>query len=156
MIPVGSMAYQGACRCGAVQMKADGEPVMTMACHCTGCQKMTASAFALSSLYRKENFEVTAGEPIIGGLRGGTRHMFCPDCMSWLFTRPEGLDDFVNLRATMFENAHSFKPFIETYTKEMLPWARTDAPHSFERFPSPERFPELLAKFAEHAQATGG
>lgn len=115
---------------------------------------MTASAFALSSFYRKENFEVTAGEPMIGGLRGATRHMFCPNCMSWLFTCPEGLDDFVNLRATMFENAHSFKPFIEMYTTEMLPWARTGAPYSFEKFPSPEQFSELLAKFAGKAPAT--
>ncbi|WP_263970571.1 GFA family protein [Leptolyngbya sp. KIOST-1] len=122
---------------------------MTMACHCTGCQRMTASAFSLSTLYPSSEFRVTQGETVIGGLHGATRHYFCAHCMSWLFTRPEGMDDFVNVRSTMMEDAQSFSPFIETYTDEKLPWATTSAVHSFEKFPQPENFPALLAEFAE-------
>jgi hypothetical protein len=109
---------------------------------------MTASAFSLSAMYRSENFEVTAGEPVIGGLHGATRHFFCPRCMSWMFTRPEGMADFVNVRPAMFDDARSYIPFIETYTSEKLPWATTPAVHGFERFPPRERFPALLAEFA--------
>lgn len=130
-----------------------GTPLVTMACHCTGCQRMTASAFSLSSLYPAGAFEITAGEPVIGGLRGATRHFFCPSCLSWLFTRPEGLPDFINVRATMLDDARSFRPFVETYTSEKLPWATTGARHAFERFPPPESFPALLAEFAETSQA---
>jgi hypothetical protein len=68
--------------------------------------------------------------------------------MSWLFTRPEGLDDFVNVRATMFDDASGFAPFIETYTCEALPWARIPAVHSFERFPPMEQYPDLVTEFA--------
>jgi hypothetical protein len=57
--------------------------------------------------------------------------------------------DFVNVRATMMEDARSFTPFIESYTDEMLPWAYTGAPHSFEKFPTADDFPRLLAAFAE-------
>jgi hypothetical protein len=88
-----------------VRFSVTGKPLLTMACHCTGCQRMTASAYSLSSLYPSSSFEVTAGEPVIGGLRKETRHYFCPACLSWVFTRPEGLDAFVNVRATMLENA---------------------------------------------------
>lgn len=139
----------GECRCGRVRFHVHGEPLITMACHCTGCQRMTASAFSLSSLYAAEGFEVTAGEPVIGGLRGATRHFFCPDCLSWLFTRPEGLPGFVNVRSTMLEEAASHRPFIETWTAEKLPWATTGAQHAFEKFPPPESSPALLAEFAE-------
>ena len=69
---------------------------------------------------------------MIGGLHGPTRHFFCPHCMSWLFTRPEGMDEFVNVRATMLNDARSHRPFIETYTGEALPWAKTPAVQSFE------------------------
>lgn len=55
----------------------------------------------------------------------------------------------VNVRATMFDDASSYEPFIETYTSEMLPWATTPAAHSFERFPPMEQFPFLLAEFAK-------
>ncbi|MEO1068583.1 MAG: GFA family protein [Cyanobacteria bacterium J06638_6] len=124
---------------------------MTMACHCTGCQQMTASAFSLSALHPSGGFKVTSGEPVIGGLHGATRHYFCAHCMSWLFTRPVGMDEFVNIRATMMDNAQSYSPFIETYTDEKLPWATTSAVHSFSKFPAPEQFPALLSEFANRS-----
>lgn len=140
---------QGGCRCGRVRFRVSGEPLITMACHCTGCQRMTASAFSLSSLYPSDAFEVTAGEAVLGGLRGAARHYFCPDCMSWLFTRPAGMDAFVNVRSTMFDDTRSYRPFVETYTSEKLAWATTGAVRSFASFPPEEMFPELLAEFAE-------
>jgi hypothetical protein len=109
---------------------------------------MTASAFSLSALFTSSSFEVVEGEPVVGGLRGAARHFFCSYCLSWVFTRPEGLEEFVNVRATLFDDARSFTPFIETYTSEKLPWATTPATHSFERFPPLERFPELCEEFA--------
>ena len=106
---------KGNCRCGRIEFEVRSSPLITMACHCTGCQKMTSSAFSLSSLFPIQAFSVTLGEPVIGGLHGGARHYFCEYCMSWLFTRPEGMEDFVNVRSTMLENSVEFTPFIETY-----------------------------------------
>ena len=145
----------GQCRCGQVQFSVSSTPLVTMVCHCTGCQRMTASAYSLSALYAKDQFEVTSGEPVVGGMHGATRHYFCAHCMSWLFTCPEGLDHLVNVRATMLEDARSFAPFIETYTDEMLPWATTPAVHRFRKFTPRGRFPELIAEFARYAAPAG-
>lgn len=147
--------HDGTCRCGQVRFRVKGMPILTMACHCTGCQRMTASAFSLSVLYPSASFEVVQGEPVIGGLHGATRHFFCPHCMSWLFTRPEGLDEFVNVRTAMLDDASLFPPYVEMYTGERLPWAETPAVHSFETDPSDERFMELAAEFAEQAALRG-
>ena len=141
----------GKCRCGQVQFEVSAEPLMTMACHCTGCQRMTASAFSLSALYPSSGFKVTLGKPVIGGLHGATRHHFCAHCMSWLFTRPDGMDEFVNVRATIMEDAESFSPYIESCTDEKLPWATTTAVHSFNKFPSPDDFPALISEFANRS-----
>ena len=79
-------------------------PLLTMACHCTGCQRMTASAFSLSAAIPAGSFTITQGEPVLGGMRNATtHHFFCPRCMSWMFTRSQGMDWFVNLRATMLD-----------------------------------------------------
>jgi hypothetical protein len=144
---------EGRCRCGEIRFAVDGPPLVTMACHCTGCQRMTASAFSLSSLHLGKAFRLLAGEPVLGGLRAETRHFFCPSCMSWLFTRPEGMDAFVNVRSTLLDNAAVYTPFVETFTNEKLPWAQTGAVHSFERFPEEADFPTLLAEFAERSAA---
>lgn len=146
-----NLPWEGGCRCGQVRLRISAPPLLTMACHCTGCQRMTASAFSLSVAIPTEGFLVTKGEPVIGGLHGATRHYFCPYCMSWMFTRPEGLDMFVNVRATMLDDASWFTPFIETWTSEKLPWASTPAVHSYAKLPEFSEYEGLTAEYAKEA-----
>lgn len=146
------LPWEGGCRCGQVRVRVSAPPLLAMACHCTGCQRMSASAFSLSLAVPSEGFEVTRGEPVIGGLHGAARHYFCPHCMSWMFTRPEGMDWLVNLRATMLDDPSWFSPFMETWTSEKLPWATTPAAHSFAALPPMDAYDGLIRDYA----ATGG
>jgi hypothetical protein len=115
---------------------------------------MTASAFSLTAAIPAEGFSVTKGEPVIGGLHGADRHYFCPHCMSWLFTRPAGIDGFINLRPTMLDDPRWFTPFVETCTVEKLPWATTPAVHSYETLPTYGEFARLAEEYAEQAKNT--
>ena len=139
---------EGGCRCGQVRFRANGRPIITMACHCTGCQKMTASAFSLSVLTPAAGFAVTEGEPVIGGLHGATRHFFCPHCKSWMFTRPDGAEHLVNVRTTLLDDPSGLEPYMETMTAEKLPWASTPAVESFEGFPPVEAYAPMMKAFA--------
>jgi hypothetical protein len=142
------LPWEGGCRCGKVRLRITVPPLLTMACHCTGCQRMSSSAYSLSIAVPAQGFHVS-GETVQGGLRGGTRHMFCPSCLTWMYTHPEGMDAFVNVRPTMLDDPSWFVPFIETYTCEGLPWARTPALHAYERFPEMSAYEGLLRDFAE-------
>lgn len=143
------LPMEGGCRCGQVRLRISSQPILTMACHCKGCQKMSASAYSLSAAIPADGFEVIQGEPVIGGLHGADAHHYhCPHCKSWMFTRPEGMDWFVNLRPTMLDDVQWFSPFIETYTSEKLPWAITPAVHSYEKFPPFEDYEGLVKEFA--------
>ncbi|MDW5316612.1 GFA family protein [Rhizobium sp. PL01] len=146
-----TIPQEGGCRCGQVRLKISAQPFLTMACHCTGCQKMSSSAYSLSAAIPAEGFEVIAGEPVIGGLHGADRHYFCPHCMTWMFTRPQGMDWFVNLRATMLDDTSGVSPFVETFTSEKLAFAETGAVHSYETFPPMEAFEGLMQEFAARA-----
>jgi hypothetical protein len=143
---------EGGCRCGQVRMRVNAPPLVTMACHCTGCQKMSSSAFSLSAAIPAEGFEVIQGKPVVGGLHGATRHYFCPHCMSWMFTRPEGMDWFVNVRSTMFDDPSEMAPFIETWTSEKLAFAQTGAVHSYEALPPVEAWEGLMKEYVEWAR----
>jgi hypothetical protein len=142
-----TLPWTGGCRCGRVRMKISEGPLLTMACHCTGCQHMSASAFSLTMAIPAKGFEIIQGETVIGGLRAAAEHNFCPHCMSWMFTRPQGLDWFVNVRPTMLDEQQGFAPFIETYTSEKLPWATTPAVHSFEQFPAMDAYEGLIKAY---------
>ena len=147
-MPQSPFTMNGSCRCGRVRLRVSARPMITMACHCTGCQKMSASAFSLSAAIPTPGFEVTDGEPVIGGLHGAARHYFCPHCLSWMFTRPDGVDFFVNVRSTMLDAPETLAPFVETYMSEKLTWASTSAPHSYDKFPPMEDFPALMQAYA--------
>lgn len=117
-----NLPTDGQCRCGQGVVHVSTPPLLTGACHCTGCQRTSSSAFSLFVAIWHDGFEVTKGEPVIGGLHGDeARHFHCPHCMSWMFTRVRlDADAFVNLRPTMLKDASWFVPFIESYTSEKL------------------------------------
>jgi hypothetical protein len=137
---------EGGCRCGQVRFRARAAPLLTMACHCTGCQRMTGAPYSVSVAYPADAFEVIAGEPVIGGMHAEPEHYFCPWCMSWMFTRVNGAP-FVNVRATMLDDTSGYSPWLETFTDEKLPWVTVPAARSFPRFPEFDEYPGLVAEF---------
>ena len=68
-----------------------GEPLLTMACHCTGCQHMTASAFSLSEAsirriaFRRDTRRDSDRRHVTDRRAD---HEFCDYCKSWLYTEP--------------------------------------------------------------------
>ena len=139
----------GGCRCGAVRFRVDASPLLTMVCHCTGCQRMTGGAFSTSVAVPTPSFTVTQGDTVIGGLRGDqARHHHCDWCKSWLFTHVEPEMGFTNVRASMLDDTSWFAPLIETYTSEAFPWAKTGARHSYAEFPPMEAYQALVAEYA--------
>jgi len=147
-----STPVQGACMCGECRVQVSASPIITMACHCKGCQKMSASAFSLTAMVPAEGFALIAGKPQVGALHGPSGYFFCPNCLNWLYTMPAGAP-FVNIRPALFDVPAWSTPFIESYVSEKLPWAVTGARHSFEKFPTPDRYGPLMA---EYAMAQGG
>lgn len=148
-MPQPSLPMEGHCRCGALRLRLCAAPVLTAACHCRGCQRMSSSAFSLTAMVPAHGLQVTQGAPVVCGARSAAlTHMACPACATWLFTRISALPDYVNLRATLLEDPGWFTPFIETMCAEALPWARTPAPHRFAGFPEAAQFPALLAEYA--------
>lgn len=67
---------------------------------------------------------LTFEEAVIGGIHGDIEHYHCPRFMIWVFTQlPRDTPmKFVNVRATMLDDATWFGPFIESYTCEKLLW----------------------------------
>lgn len=139
---------EGRCRCGDLRFEIAAPPLLTLACHCRGCQQMTASAFSLSATVANEAFRLVEGDPVPGGQAGRDGpHRFCGRCLSWCFTQPPGAG-FVNVRSTLLQEARWSRPYVDLYTSEALAWAATPAVHRFERFPSWPRFEALVEDFA--------
>jgi len=144
------LPVEGACMCGECRVRVSAPPLLTMACHCTGCQKLSASAFSLTVMFPAQAFAVIAGKPQIGALHGDTPYFYCPHCLNWLYTAPRSAP-VINVRPSLFGIAAWSTPFIESFVSEKLSWASTPARYSFDRFPAPEQYGMLLSEYADQA-----
>ena len=149
------LPWEGRCRCARISFRVTVPPLLSMACHCAGCQRMSSSAFSLSLAVPTPGFLILSGEPVVGGLHGASKHMFCEYCMTWMFTRPEGMEAFVNVRPTMLDDCRWFVPYIETHASEKLPWAATAAVHSFPKLPEMTAFEGLIREYAAKGARPG-
>ncbi len=127
--------FEGSCLCGAVSVRVTAPPLLTLACHCRDCQKFSASAYSLTTMFPAEAFSCT-GALIMGGLgSGGGKHYFCKSCLNFIYSQIAGAEQRINLRTSILDKAASFEPLVEVMTDEKMPWAHVPAKHSFARYP---------------------
>lgn len=80
-----ALPWHGGCQCGQLRYRLTGAPLTLYCCHCTECQKQSASMFGMSMIIRAAELEVT-GEtrfwtrPTDAG--NTTDCHFCPVCGS--------------------------------------------------------------------------
>jgi hypothetical protein len=141
------LPWEGGCRCGAVRFRVTTAPMLSSACHCTGCQRMAASAFTLSLSLDADGFAITKGEPVLGGVGEPPIHHHCPHCKSWMFTRPLEPERLVHLRTAMLDDPAWARPFVEIYRREGFAWASTGAKHSFEGLPAEADWGRLIGEY---------
>ncbi len=127
--------FEGACLCGTVKIRVTAPPLLTLACHCRDCQKFSASAYSLTTMFPADSVTMS-GDLITGGL-GATdrRHHFCASCLNFVYSQVKGSEHRINLRTSLLDNAAAFHPFVELMTDEKLPWATVPVVQSFPRFP---------------------
>ncbi len=110
---------------------------------------MSGSAFSTTAMVPLAGFQVIAGDPVVGGLKGpSVHHMHCPDCMSWVFSTFGPERPIVNIRAVMFDDPSWFTPLAESWVSEKQPWATLPVAHSFAQFPPPETRDSLMQEYA--------
>lgn len=143
------LPWSASCMCGQVKMRVTAPPLVAMACHCRGCQKLTSGPYSLTLMIPANGFKKLEGETDLGGEhRDTSQHHFCTRCNNWLFTIGVAGGQFVNFRPTMLEDASWVAPYVESYVSEKLPGVVSGAKHSFPQFPTPDKYPELMAGFA--------
>ena len=83
--------HNGECSCGQVQYTLNNDPIFTHACHCTLCQRYSASAFIVHSLMEKTNFSLERGNLIetMGPSGSGKGHTIkrCQTCGDQIYSQ---------------------------------------------------------------------
>ncbi|MEO0487239.1 MAG: GFA family protein [Pseudomonadota bacterium] len=141
--------YKGACLCGAVRLSITAPPFLTAACHCLDCQKLTASAFSMTTMFPAEGVEIT-GPLTLGALKTpGRAHYYCASCLGFVYSQLDAAAWRVNVRTMALDQAERFPPFLEVMTVDSLAWVKLPVRHSFETVPgSAEELRGIMQEFA--------
>jgi hypothetical protein len=120
------MKVHGSCHCGAIRFEAEADPEKAGVCHCTDCQSLTGSAFALYLQVPRESFRLTAGEPkvYVKTAQSGNRRAqaFCPNCGSRLWAAAEKDSPLYNLRIGTLRERSELRPRTQLWCRSAMPW----------------------------------
>jgi hypothetical protein len=117
---------EGGCQCRAVRYRISGEPLTVYVCHCTDCQRRSGSAFGMSMIVRKEQFEILAGTPRVydfveaSGRR--RRGAFCERCAIRLWGESMQHPDLVYVRPGSLDDTSGLEPVAHMWARSAQPW----------------------------------
>ena len=129
------LPLEGACRCGALTYSVATAPHFALACHCTDCQQLSASAFSLGLVVEDAAFFLIGSAHVwakTGESGGESRRYTCGLCATWLFTRSDASPGLTIVRPTTLNDHRWITPVAQIYTRSALPWALLAVPFSFE------------------------
>ena len=146
-----SLPLTGQCQCGTIRYSVSEAPVMIYACHCTGCQKQTGSAFVMSATILETAFSLIAGEPsrIEWKAESGNQRygLFCPSCGTRILNGGNPSIGFYSLRAGTLDDTSWVRPAGHTWMRSAQPWFRPD-PEDLLFDEQPADYGPLIERFA--------
>lgn len=120
--------YSGSCQCQAVRYLIKGDSVNLFVCHCTECQRQSASAFGMALWV--SDYEIVG---LSGELTAWSRQTvngqtisgeFCSVCGTRMFHRPSANDKVISIKPGTLDNARRLKPVAHIWTSEAHDWVQ--------------------------------
>ncbi|MEA3001093.1 MAG: hypothetical protein QOK17_2926 [Sphingomonadales bacterium] len=120
---------EGGCACGAVRYRMEGPPLVVHACHCSQCQTLSGTAFALNVVIEAGRVALLSGEPEPTQVKGASGKpqtiLRCPQCRIALWSHyPQAGERIAFVRAGTLDDPARVPPDIHIYTGTKLPWLK--------------------------------
>jgi len=155
-----SLPLEGGCHCGALRYQLSAPPIGVYACHCTNCQRITASAFSISCIIGEPSFSFVKGKParIEWTADSGTKRYgaFCGKCGVRIIHGQEPTNNVLSLRGGTMDDKRWAEPAGHIWTKSAHPWVQF-APDDviFEGQPTTEGYMKAAAHWQAKARQSG-
>jgi hypothetical protein len=125
-----ALPLTGGCLCGGLRYEITAAPLVTYACHCTDCQRLTSSAFSLAITIPDSAFRLTKGEPRLVRKTADSGRIvtrwLCPDCACWIVSNPQPGDApgemIRRVRAGTLDDRSWVRPTAHYWTRSKQPW----------------------------------
>ncbi len=116
---------KGGCLCGAVRYEIRGEPMMTVVCHCTHCQRQSGGMFSTNMAVPAALYAQTGETKVFedtGDSGQAVHRHFCGQCGSPILSRIAVMPDVVLVKAGTLDDIRGLAPSIEVYADHAAEW----------------------------------
>ena len=115
------------CSCGAVRYTSDAEPLMTVICQCTHCQRTSGGPYSVMAALPRGSVTFS-GEMLAtyddGGTSGQVVHRrFCRQCGSPIVSDAEAAPTMHFLKTGSLDDASWVRPQVAIWCASAQPWA---------------------------------
>ncbi len=129
----------GSCQCGGVTYQLLEAPLIVLACHCKECQKLSASAFSMTALVKRDTVkfsgELKQWERIADS---GNKNCakFCPGCGNRIYHFDPDKPDVIKLKPGTLTDTRWLTPSMHVWVSEKQHWYEIpDGVRQFDRQP---------------------
>lgn len=127
------MHTKGQCQCGTCRYTVDAKPFVAYTCHCTECQKLSASAFTSLMQVPAESVTVTSGSPTNKDRTTETGNVlktwFCARCGSVLFAENSARPRVRSVHIGTLDDVQNIAVNAHIWVKRKLPWVNLPEGH---------------------------
>lgn len=116
---------EGGCLCGAVRLRALGEPRSVPYCHCRDCRKGGAPVSVFAE-YGRERVEMVSKTLEVYESSPGVRRSFCRECGSSIAYEDERLPGEIYVHVGVFDEPERFEPTGHSWYSRRLEWLALD------------------------------
>lgn len=116
----------GSCQCGNIQYEVAQPFLKQIVCHCSECQKLSATSFSITAILPQEAFKLVTGE-----LRsysrvadsGSTNNCyFCPDCGNRIYHQNPDMPEKIRLKPGTLDDTSIINPTIHVWLQSKQDW----------------------------------
>jgi hypothetical protein len=149
-----SLPFTGGCQCGAVRYRITGWPLTLYCCHCSECQRQSASAFGMSMRVARVDVEIDLDAMAQWirdeGKRTEAHGRFCPACgVRIMHDRPDS--EAVTVKAGTLDDRSWLRPVGHIWTASAQSWVAIPGDTlNYER--QPESYDDLVAAWRKQSR----
>jgi len=119
----------GGCLCGSVRYEFAGEPAFVGGCYCKDCQKESGSGHNVIAAVPEAALKMLGGATRNFVAKGGSgkeiTRVFCPNCGTTLFSRPQVMPGMLMVRLGTIDDSSGYTRGMNIFCSHARDW---DAP----------------------------
>jgi hypothetical protein len=114
---------EGECLCGKIKYYSKSDPLFTIVCHCSHCQKQSGTAFSIIIGVDRKSLHISGDLKCyedIGNSGKLVYRKFCGNCGSPIISDVSAAPDLLFIKAGTINNIKSLRPIKEIWTDHKL------------------------------------